>query len=60
MSLDEEVRNIHLQQHQKQLAMYDSGIETGIRMTVDYLIGILPNKYRNQIVEMIINDYKGT
>jgi hypothetical protein len=55
----DEVKDFHIKQHRKNIEMYEAGIKTGIRFTLDKLFANFPNVDVDALVEETYKEYSG-
>lgn len=51
------MEDIHREQHKKQMAMHQVGIEAGIRFAVESILGKMPMEITEHIIKQLIKDY---
>lgn len=59
MSLSEETKNIHLEQHRKGVEMYQAGVTCGIRFVIDRLLASFDDDIRTKVVDLLLKEYDG-
>lgn len=59
MSLDEEIKNMHRENHRKGIEMYQAGVACGIRFVVDSFLAKFDFGVRESIIKQLQEEYDG-